>query len=59
MRKYTVVDHIGKETVVEADSFDWNGNCDRLAFGKNGRNIAAFNTKNIIGFYETKEGARE
>ena len=57
--RFTVVDNRGFEIFIEADDFSWSGEYNRLSFSKENKTIAVFNTNNIIGFYQTKEGGRE
>lgn len=55
MNKYKVVISENMSVVIIADNFIYSGEYNRILFTRNDRNIAAFVTTNIIGFYEIDE----
>jgi ligand-binding sensor domain-containing protein len=59
MAKYKVVDSRGFEFLIESNGYIWSRQYNNLSFYKDGKNIASFNTNNIIGFYETQECDQE
>lgn len=59
MNHYMVFLGNGEAVHIWASDFEWNESRRMLKFVKNLRNIALFNTDNICGFMQCKDGDEE